>query len=377
MAEKNRCYLCGGKLRNGYCDSCGLDNERVKRIRYRLNESTTAERLDKEDEQDLIRQMRRKADQHQKLHEKLDKERNQAQRKYKAEKAAGQNAFQLNIPKVNRKEKAVTGKIRNTLFSRTKMGVIVAIVIAVIGVMQNVIGDMNEEYESHQEIEAEEYDPYEYETEALAEEGDFFETELYQGAYLAGVHIPEGKYTVELLEGYGNLSIQDNENGIYIWQSFGDDEEYGEVFTMTDVRLHQGAKIEIRDSVKLRFTSANAQTEKMQPQGNPLITGNKTERIELKVGQSYVVGEDFPAGVYDVSTENGWGSLNYTIPTENEYTEEGVYSYGVFLDSEDLRETYQNLVLPEGANVTVEEKDMFLTPSPVIGSEDYRSYYDE
>lgn len=48
MAEKNRCYLCGGKLRNGYCDACGLDNGRRNRIRYRLNESSVAERFDEE-----------------------------------------------------------------------------------------------------------------------------------------------------------------------------------------------------------------------------------------------------------------------------------------------------------------------------------------
>lgn len=40
MFGRKRCYLCGGKLVNGRCVECGLDNERNAQKKYRLNESS-------------------------------------------------------------------------------------------------------------------------------------------------------------------------------------------------------------------------------------------------------------------------------------------------------------------------------------------------
>lgn len=39
MGKKNECYLCGEKLHQGYCRACGLDNTKIKRRNYKLNES--------------------------------------------------------------------------------------------------------------------------------------------------------------------------------------------------------------------------------------------------------------------------------------------------------------------------------------------------
>ena len=46
MGKKDRCYLCGAKLQNGYCKDCGLDNRRSQKIRYRLNESNATKKND-------------------------------------------------------------------------------------------------------------------------------------------------------------------------------------------------------------------------------------------------------------------------------------------------------------------------------------------
>lgn len=40
MFKKKECYLCGGKLINGRCSSCGLDNTKLDKKNYRLNESS-------------------------------------------------------------------------------------------------------------------------------------------------------------------------------------------------------------------------------------------------------------------------------------------------------------------------------------------------
>ena len=36
MFKKKECYLCGGKLIDGRCSSCGLDNTKVEKKNYRL-----------------------------------------------------------------------------------------------------------------------------------------------------------------------------------------------------------------------------------------------------------------------------------------------------------------------------------------------------
>lgn len=35
MFKKKECYLCGGKLINGRCSSCGLDNTKLDKKNYR------------------------------------------------------------------------------------------------------------------------------------------------------------------------------------------------------------------------------------------------------------------------------------------------------------------------------------------------------
>ena len=43
--SRKRCYLCGGKLAEGRCQDCGLDNARSERKTYRLNYSRTENRI--------------------------------------------------------------------------------------------------------------------------------------------------------------------------------------------------------------------------------------------------------------------------------------------------------------------------------------------
>lgn len=43
--SRKRCYLCGGKLAEGRCQDCGLDNARSERKTYRLNYSWTENRI--------------------------------------------------------------------------------------------------------------------------------------------------------------------------------------------------------------------------------------------------------------------------------------------------------------------------------------------
>ena len=111
-------------------------------------------------------------------------------------------------------------------------------------------------------------------------------------------HIPEGKYTIELMEGYGGMQVLDMEHNIYVYEFFSEEYEAGTDFITEceDVRLFAGATVKILSSgVRLRFSSENAQIEEMTGIKNPL-----TEQVHLKAGEKLRAGKDFEAGVYNL-----------------------------------------------------------------------------
>ena len=112
-------------------------------------------------------------------------------------------------------------------------------------------------------------------------------------------------------------------------------------------------------------------SEKM---ANPL-----TESVEIETGTEVVVGQDFPAGVYDIeSTGAEFGLLEMKLDEEKE---------GLFLDSVLLLETnptqenpnyfscYKSMILPEGTKITT-DISVRLVPSPEISGEDYMGIYE-
>ena len=74
-----------------------------------------------------------------------------------------------------------------------------------------------------------------------------------------GVDIPEGVYRADLVEGSGVLNVTDDENGIYMGTYFDEDDDVNGVISQTDIRLYNGAAIEIDSGVILKLTTANAQ----------------------------------------------------------------------------------------------------------------------
>ena len=100
----------------------------------------------------------------------------------------------------------------------------------------------------------EDYDPYQFAARELSDSGDVYDALLGQGKYYVGVNIPEGSYTVELADGEGSLNVDDPENGIYLYQYFGYDEDYGDKTLLEDVRLYEGAAVSISGQVRLDFS---------------------------------------------------------------------------------------------------------------------------
>lgn len=206
------------------------------------------------------------------------------------------------------------------------------------------------------------YDPYSYVTREIPQSGDSYETVLGSGSYIVGIHIPEGVYTAELNEGSGSLHITDEENIIYEYIWFGDDEEYDEVTYQDDIRLYNGARIDIDDAVFLNLTTDNAQPLVQETTPNPLAGSD----ISVKEG-TYIVGEDLETGIYDLFLESGpdsaYSSLDLVYPDgSTDYLWMNNSSYN------EIRDYYsehgiKNIVLPAGTEFVLEGEDIILKPS--------------
>ncbi len=373
--KKFRCQLCGGKIRNGRCELCGWINQTDKG--YLLNKSSC-------DDSSLTH-----------VHKEntfgawsLSSDKKKGTKKTAYSQTGGKNTCkkQSSSQKIYKKN-ASAYSYRNTGSSQKKkknkssrfLGIIVILIIAVnilphvlrvavdegmdrLGSSLTALVGQKERYVKD--------DNYEYVTRELSEDGEEWRNELDAGQYVVGVDIPEGQYQLETIGGEGGIHVSDQENSIYFYEQFSLEPRDDEICSLQDVRLYEGARVEIRDGLTLSFVSLNARTETMHSQENPL-----TESILLEAGGPYVAGESFDAGVYDVSITSGWGSFVYEVPVESE----DYYDYySVFMDSDysqDGKYVYHNVTLPKGTQVTVDGANVTLTPSSRIVSENYKEMY--
>ncbi|MCI9442590.1 MAG: hypothetical protein HFH15_15475 [Ruminococcus sp.] len=407
MAKKNVCYLCGGKLTDGYCPACGLDNTKIHRKHYHLNESDSVERMNGDDRK-APKKCKEKTEQVYKTADwntprPVESPRNTGGQTVQSSQNAGSPPARNSQNNGNQKARPVQPPMqpmmsaagqpfqpRQTLRNGQRYPALsvpvsgkVTITAAVIVLAVILVGlaaefvprnsfDIDNSYRSHPvdiyDFESEDSDPYEYVERELSETGEYYETELEKGEYLIGVHLPEGVYTAKLLEGSGSFSLNDYENGIFLWQAFGTEEEYDEVETMEDIRLYTGARIDVNDGVVLQMVTENGQTGLMENMENPL-----TETVDLEKDESMKVGEELSAGVYDILDAAGWAVLRCKVPHEG--YEEGYYEKSYWLSGDKWDDIYRNIYLTEGMEITAEEGGLLLTPSETVGSGDYEEYY--
>ena len=354
MAGK-RCYLCGGRLVDGRCVDCGLDNARNNKT-YRLNQSYIEHKVKSADEASGFKRTSNYKE----------------PRAYEEIQQNGRQVYHLKNKAVKSKKPPSMGGIL------TIIGFIVSLAVAVTGFVSNYVADHRYSESSavrvESEVKAEETDPYEYVERELSAEGEEYSIVLEPGEYIAGLHLPEGKYKVYLEEGSGTISVHDYENYIYLWESMGTNEDYEEVEEWDDVRIYQGARVEVNGDVRLRLETDTAQTSSMtEGLSNPL-----TSDVVLKSGEEMVVGEDFQDGVYDIESTGKWCSVTYKIPLHTDYEDEEMnfLFLGKVVSERGKDRVFHNLVLPEGTVICAEDADVWLKPSEIISSEDYDAHYD-
>ena len=404
MGKKDRCYLCGAKLQNGYCKECGLDNRRSQKIRYRLNESNATKKNDSFEE--MAEEQRetetRNIQKHKAAQQRAWSKTGGAGQWKKAgtrqtmQKGTAGGGFRLERALNFEKKKNMNGEKgisrKTAAFMIGGIGFVVLMIALMYSAMEadlSYYGETNmtveyseesgssfSEPEESGELVASE-DPYSYEfvSRELDESGDTYIEELEYGEYIVGSQIPEGIYTIRLKEGSGYVNVDDAENTIYLWQDFGTDTKYDELLEWQDVRLYEGAIVEISDNVTLEFSSENAQTSDLKMKENPNV---EECAFSLETEDKIVAGKDFEPGVYDVSIPewNGWGVLYLKVKTTDPYDEDGYYETSIWLDGGESGKTYHNLYLSDGAEIYIEGDPAEFVPSEKIADIDYKEYYD-
>lgn len=405
MAKGNRCYLCGGKLRRGRCVECGLDNDRMTRRDYRLNVTTPYHVKKQQVAARKAESMKyvKAYEARQESLENMGKPLEQQKRtrpprpiNTPAKSNTGRTTYQKKASEAYRKQQrevrsSVERRQQEVNGSKKKWkGVSIAGIIWIIflvisevgGCVSDIIDDFSyatPEYESEyytEEVATEPNgavpeDDYAYVSRELSETGDYYESVLTPGYYIVGVHIPEGKYTLEIIEGsYMNSYIQDYENGIYMSPSFGED-SYDGYLTLEDVRLYEGALVEINGAGTLNITSENAQTDTMTGMENPMDP-TAVATFETDEYMEIVVGEDIPEGVYDFTALSGWSSVNISYQENEDTTSEYYY----WIDSETAENTFVNIVLIEGMTIICDsEVELQITPSEIVATDDYETLF--
>lgn len=389
--KKRRCYLCGGKLVNGRCTLCGLDNTKIERKNYRLNESSfdgkgiEAKHLCESHNGKPSGGLNRQGQ------ASWQSGRNQQGQSswQNGQNQQGQSSWQSgqNWTQTGRKKKK-EGKQKKGWISTVI--VLLMILISVGGPaisfvtteIKNKIyqinnsGDDNWWGGSEIDTSVDENDPYEFVTRELSDSGEVYGTELGYGEYVVGTDIPEGTYEVTLQSGYGSFQTEDPDNSIYLYGYFSENasDEDEDITEMEDVRLYDGAHVMIGEDVVLAFHTENGQTGQMQSEDNPLSV-----TYTLQPEKKYTVGKEIPAGVYDVSGTKDWAVMEYEIYLgelyDKEYDSLNYQSYSIMVEAGSENAIYKNAVLTEGTEITVTGK-MILTPSKKIGSQDYEAFYD-
>lgn len=393
---KYTCSLCGGKLKDGICTECGMDNrksdemyqDRLNRSQYdhasmkSMSHVHTEEGAEKY-KQPVLNENRKKSngdDKGASPRQDPGADRKTMAGSAPAKKQARNSRYQ-NIDFRNIKRGSLASGQRKSQPPRlTILALLIGIVIlAMLGLSVASFLGISLDEPAYVGVSEESYDmSYDYEEiqEQLPAQGEYWNSEIPAGMYMVGTDIPEGEYSVTGPEG-SSFEVHDNIHSIYIQESFGTDEY--EIKGAEGIPLFTGALICVDGKNPVFFKSENAQTEDLESRiPNPVAD-------QVDVTGTVTAGVDFPAGTYDIQAAgDNFGYVTYEIPYEDPYSEGGqsYHFFGIMLEkdpTDDYPEycsVYRNVVLPEGAVVSSEDYQCRLVPSSSIISEDYQSYYE-
>lgn len=273
------------------------------------------------------------------------------------------------IEKQQQKKKKAVDTYQKTK-GKTKLGVVLSIIIMVVGIASSLFGILKEvgitETTVEPEYYSEDYSPYDYVDKVHPQDGEYAEYTFTSGEYIVGIHLPEGDYQAIVDDGFDTVQVKDNENGIYLYEY---QEKSGGNY-LNDLRLFNGAIVTISTRTKIELQSGNAQYQNM----GIMLENPLKDSFVLNAGDEAVAGADFAAGIYNL-----YAASDYTyvyMNSRDEYGEIQECYTGLEIGEESERGVlYQNVVIHEGAAIWCEEGDVELIPANVIGDMDYSRYY--
>lgn len=383
--------MCGGKLNGqGICTECGLDNNKSDK-NYRLNQSDCdheplthvhehpAEPKWSNKPKKTKQPKQQKTSKQAKTYERQEQSYNRKQQSYNQQYSQQQPYGQTYNQQQSysqpyspqpreygqsgqnyRKPKKKGGCLRVIITLLVFLIVFGGILIPLISTVRDKI----QEY-AYQQSDYEKSGPYEYVDNDLPETGSSQTLELASGEYIVGVHIPEGKYSVECEDDYDTIKVDDEENGIYLYEYKGQEDN-----NLDDIRLYDGARVEIESKTTMKLSTENAQ-KLNAGEDNP-----QTAETKLEGGENYIAGRNFEAGVYDLEVTDGTGNLDISITGKSGEEVTTIYMY--LGEYSSYGKCYKNLVLPQDSTIKCEgDLSIRLTPSEKIVSTDYADYYEK
>ena len=168
--------------------------------------------------------------------------------------------------------------------------------------------------------------------------------------------------------GKAHVIFDDKENGIYADGIITGDErveEYDYIENdMNDIRLYKGAFIRIYTSEQIMFTTSNAQM--------PLEYIENPNTESKMFSETFTVGEDIAAGVYDLECIEGTGDVAVDW-NDTKNILDGEFDLVGLKESE----IFKNVVLIEGTEVELDKGiTVKFVPCERIISENYNDFYE-
>ncbi len=186
--------------------------------------------------------------------------------------------------------------------------------------------------------------------------------ELDSGHYTSGIDFPAGKYDIEAVSGGGNVSSSNAFSG-GINAVMGTKDK--NTALGTDLYEQKYSNISLDEGVVLSVSAVKVKITCSAASGKPLTARKQsiTKTVTLENG-NFIAGEDFDAGVYDLSVVSGGGNvssdnamnggLNVIMGTADQNKAAGTDMY---------LQTFKNAVLDKGVTLTLDGVKIQLVPS--------------
>lgn len=205
----------------------------------------------------------------------------------------------------------------------------------------------------------------------IAGAGDSFDTELTAGVYKVGVQIPEGYYNIDI-DKQTALQINNAELPYHDFLSGGNG-----AYIVEGEPLYAGSWLTVSDGGKVHLKTENGQISAMEPMQKNLLEEVKEVSGEL------VSGVDFEPGVYDLSVVNDeFGKFEVYLLGETDMLSQfclsmkGRTNIGE-IDLGSYATEAKNIPLPKGCIIKTGSMVIRMEPSEEIVTDDLREYYED